>query len=164
MSKTTKFKIELIANSSSKEDISQIYEQITIFIDIISDLIEEADINTKIVNDDILPKYTGKYEQEISNSISNFKEKFYTKDNFEKHINSLPLYNDRKPSETLNYVKDYLIKNRKAKLREIIKDYKEQDLELEPCTATFYLHLKKLIESGHVSKERNIYIWNYNEE
>lgn len=171
--KSTKFKIELNCKSSDREDLSHVYENLTIFIESISDVMESVDINTKISNETIVPKYTGKYEgdeevaeKEISQSISKFKEKFYQEENFEHCINSLPNYEYNPPCKSLEYVKNYLIKNRSGRLRDIVHGCSEEGVVSKNRTTTelFNKRLIQLIKSGHVRKEGWVYIWNYDSE
>ncbi len=93
------------------------------------------------------------------------KYKFFTENNFEKYINSLPRYYKKSLSKQENYIKDFLIKNRSARLAEIVKGCQEQGLKLDVNnpSSMFYKCLNNLIESGHITKQDKIYFWNYNE-
>lgn len=103
------------------------------------------------------------YKIEVTlNGYSNRKE-FFNENNFEKYINSLPKYYKRSRSKYENYIKDYLLKNRSARLSDIVNGCQEQELKLKGYNlgSIFYKSLKNLIESGHVTKKDKIYFWNY---
>lgn len=181
--KLIKFKIELTNRSESIEEIGYIYDQITTFIHNISNIVDDVDINTKIMNDDdpYNPlKYINKntstegnkvvsekiLSQEEIDKFNKLKEKFYDDVKFEKHIHSLPKYQNRYQSRALRYISDYLIKNGRAKLVDIVNGCKEQGYEskAEDPDSAFYHRLEKLIASGKVTKEDKLYFWNYKED
>lgn len=170
--KSIKFKIELTSKNSSREDISTIYDQITILIDSISERLEDFDIRTNIITDNILTKYTGTYldsdepSETIKDRMGSFKEKFYDEDQFDKYINTLPRYDRKPPSKSLNYIRDFLIKNRSAKMKDIVNGCFEQGFptKSKKPTPQFYLMLQKLVQCGEVTKKDNIYFWNYDSD
>lgn len=102
----------------------------------------------------------------IESDKETVKEEAYDGDNFEKYINSLPKYNKKYEVVAMNYIKDYLIKNRSAKLMDIIRGCQEQGFrsKSEDPTPAFYLRLKKLVDSGKVIRKNKVYIWKYTED
>lgn len=185
--KVIKFKIELTNKSDSIKEIGYIYDQITTFIHNIYNIVNDIDINTKIMNDDdpFNPlKYNTKHEnkeetknipensvlttlnEEETIKFNKLKEKFFDESNFDKHINSLPKYYNKYQSTSIKYISDYLIKNNSAKLIDIINGCKEQGYvsKSEDPDSAFYYRLEKLIASGKVTKEDKIYFWNYKED
>jgi hypothetical protein len=153
-----KFKIELTAKTSSRKDISYIYEEISSFIDSISHMFYMADITTTMINE---KNAISKIEEDKET----VKEEPYEDNNFDKYINSLPKFNKKREILALRYIKDYLIKNRSAKLTDIIKGCQEQGFtsKSDDPKPAFYLRLKKLVDSGKVIKKNKIYIWKYTE-
>jgi len=101
----------------------------------------------------------------LSDKDIKISKKFFSEKNFEKYINSLPKYSKRSPSKYENHIKDYLIKNRSARLFDIVKGCQALGLKLQPNkpNCIFYKTLNKLVQSGKVTKKENIYVWNYNE-
>ncbi len=185
--KLIKFKIELTNKSQSIEEIGYIYDQITTFIHNISNIVNDIDINTKIMNDDdpfnplkyntkndtteenkIIPENSvlTKLNEEETNKFNKIKEKFFDESNFNKHIHSLPKYYNKYQSRAIRYISDYLVKNRSAKLVDIVNGCKEQGYvsKAEDPDSAFYYRLEKLIASGKVTKEDKVYFWNYKEE
>lgn len=156
--KPIKFKIELIGKDSSGEFVSLLHKQIMEFIEKISDHIQMADITTNIINE----KYI---ISKIEEKTDIQKEKKNHEYNFDKYIDSLPKYNKKREVIALNYIKDYLTKNRSAKLKDIIKGCEEQGFKptSEDPIPAFYSRLRKLKDAGKVTKKNKVYIWNYQE-
>lgn len=172
--KSTKFKIELTAKTTCRQDLAWIYEQITILVDSTSNLLEFVDINSRVINnEDVIPRYTGKYEgdpetkdEDIKESINDFKNRFYSNNQFDDYINSLDTYSKPKEGNPTDYIKDYLIKRREGRLGEIIKGSEEQGFNsnVKNTSMKFVRALNKLVDSGKVNKEGIIYSWNYDSE
>lgn len=156
MSNHIKFKIELTTKSSARKDISYLYDEISTFIDSLSDRFYMADITTTMINERNAISTIESDKQAV-------KEEPYEGDNFDKYINSLPKFNKKYEIVAMNYIKDYLIKNRSAKLMDIIRGCQEQGFrsKSEDPTPAFYLRLKKLVDSGKVTRKNKVYIWNY---
>lgn len=159
MNRPIKFKIELTSKVTSRDKIPSLHQAIMEFIDKISDDLQMADVTTTIINE----KHIISKVEEEKNHV---QEIILEENNFDKYINSLPKYNKKREIIALNYIKDYLIKNRSAKLMDIIKGCEEQGFtsKSEDPTPAFYLRLKKLVDSGKVTKKNKIYVWNYNDD
>jgi hypothetical protein len=154
-----KFKIELTSKLCSRDHIRYLHQEVLDFIDKISDNLQMADVTTTLINEKHL---ISKIEEEKIHA----EEIILEENNFEKYINSLPKYNKKGEIVALNYIKDYLIKNRSAKLMDIIKGCEEQGFtsKSEDPTPAFYLRLKKLVDTGQVTKKDKVYIWNYSSD
>ncbi len=101
-----------------------------------------------------------RYKIEITlNGFSNNDKSFH------KYIDSLPKYYKRSPTKYERHIKEYLHKNRSARLFDIVNGCRDQGLKISAHypSSIFFKNLQNLIESGHVTKTDKVYCWNYKE-
>ena len=170
MNNPIKFKIELTCTDPKILNINHIQDQIILFINTISSMIESFDIkcesNPDIFSIDVIdpavevPYYESLNEElnECQKKFEEIKRNFYEDKHFERYLNSLPKYWNKNEAISVKYIKDYLIKTSSARVRDIVNGCKEQGYKSkseDPMSST-YMRLKALVDKGKIKKDGKV--------
>lgn len=179
--KTISYKIEVTSKDIGYYDLQHIYDEmrnfhvntsyrfnildsktiVTYDLDFQENEIESIDE----ISNDSLDTSKKDSDQIIKSRAYKIHETFSSKKSFEKYINSLPKYYKRIESETDDYIKDYMMKNRSAGLTDILRGCLEQGMKTKASdpSSIIYKRLKTFIKEGRIDKKDEIYYWNYKE-
>jgi hypothetical protein len=175
-SKSIKFKIEITSHTLPKEDIVYLNEKLSLFLDSISDITKEVNVHKTMVSEEGFPKFIKNYhdfdddpekQSDLTNNINKFKEKFdKEKEEFDKYLNSFPNYKKTDFTGRMKLMKDFLIRNKTARLSEILQGCREKGFKSKARKdhSALFLTLQKMIKGGYVTKNGMYYTWNYEKE